>query len=1338
MRYLILFILIICFKLNFFGQTQQISWRLEASSGELFETNPCGEIGTGSSQWWYPHFAPNNSRNAPNCFGTYDIVFDNNHELSMNNSESYFDLNRITFNAGNSLSRTINGSGIDLVAVGLNRPIIRNNSTAKHIINTPLALQSSPVEFNPVNGDLEIQNSVFTNGNFIDVFGDNANTLTLSGVISGTGGIALKENSTIEIAAAMTYTGGTAIEDGTLQLLTGGNLSDDTAVTVSTGGTFDLNDQNVTVRSVSETGTGNGGTIDLGSGTLTIDGNYTGDRFQNTIVGTGNLIKNGNGNWVLYGNNTFSGTTTINAGTLRINASNGLGTTTGLVTVNSGAALEFNAEADYPAQNIVLSGTGIANAGAWRKIDTGNRSFAGDVTLNSDTRFNATGGTLEYDGALNLNGNTMYFGGTQNFQFRSSSSFTNAIKATGDGAFFKDGTGILWIRPTTNLTGNITLVSGEIRQYTGNFPTSGKVIIRGGTYRSDGSTTRTIQKDVDVEGNFTLGHASGGEMIISGDVDLTGVNRSITTPNNNRINGIISNGGITKLGTGTLSLAGVNTYSGTTNIQSGTLRLLTGADLSNDTDINISLGATLDLNNVSVTVNSVSETGSNNGGTISLGTGNLTIAGDFLGTRFQNSISGTGNLIKNGAGTLSLYGTQSFTGSTTINNGVLATGVDLASSEVIVNASGTFSITSNQEVDIQDLTLASGATLNLDTGSILNVTGEFIDNGVNITGSGELRVIRNSLIDGDWSSGSSWDNGLIPNSDYDYVTINHNLNIDADYTVKRLLLETGNKLTVKSNHVLSVDGTLTINDTIIFENTNATDAAQIGEVSSTSVIDGTGHVILERFIPASRAFRLFASGVNTTSSIQDNWQEGANSYSANPNPNHGTHITGFGTANSTPVTTNQNGFDWNPSGNPSLFTFDNTAGSYGWNAIPNTNTQTISAQEVYRLFVRGDRSIDIQNNNAVPTSTTIRTIGTLNHGSNSINLNTGTEIHNLIPNPYHAIIDVQTILQNATNLNTRYFWVWDPTLSARGAFVVVDLDTNSPENPITFDPETNSSANRYVMPGQSFVVYSTAANPTLSIEESHKATAQAQTDVFSDGNEVEETRFINIRLYFTDAFDNEEPPSDALAVRFKASGNNLIDDNDAPKLMNTNENISVLDHGKIIQIEERALPQVGDEIQLLFDNKDFEEYTFDIDMDCNQNGLKLVLVDQYTQETYDLENGNQHIDVSIDYSINASIAMNRFKLVFEEEPLNTNEFSDLNFSIYPNPVKDDLHIKISENLTEAIEVSILNLVGKKMLSYTINNNKDQFEIPVHHLPSGIYLLKLENLNINFAKKFIKQ
>ncbi|MBQ0741203.1 T9SS C-terminal target domain-containing protein, partial [Aquimarina celericrescens] len=81
-----------------------------------------------------------------------------------------------------------------------------------------------------------------------------------------------------------------------------------------------------------------------------------------------------------------------------------------------------------------------------------------------------------------------------------------------------------------------------------------------------------------------------------------------------------------------------------------------------------------------------------------------------------------------------------------------------------------------------------------------------------------------------------------------------------------------------------------------------------------------------------------------------------------------THITGVepGSANATVGQDGNNGFDYSPSGNASMFTYDNVGRS--WNSISGTNVP-LTAGIAYRLLVRGDRGIDIASNASVPTDT---------------------------------------------------------------------------------------------------------------------------------------------------------------------------------------------------------------------------------------------------------------------------------------------------------------------------------------------------------------------------------
>ncbi|MBC7511762.1 MAG: autotransporter-associated beta strand repeat-containing protein, partial [Ferruginibacter sp.] len=256
-------------------------------------------------------------------------------------------------------------------------------------------------------------------------------------------------------------------------------------------------------------------------------------------------------------------------------------------------------------------------------------------------------------------------------------------------------------------------------------------------------------------------NANNGNFIIGNTIGVSGTgNRNLVGMGGSNIsfNGIISGAmNFVKEGSGTTTFTALNTYNGTTSVIAGTLSLSgSGSTYGNNSRINISGGATLNLNNVSASVQSVEETSSGNGGVVTLGTGTLTVLGGFVGTRFQNSISGSGGLTKQGTGTMSLYGTQSFTGTTTISGGELSSGVAMSSTSYLINGGtfrlaaanilpdlanvtmslGTFAVDNNETIN--NLNISVGGSLTVATGVTLTINGTFTGGSGSITNNGTI------------------------------------------------------------------------------------------------------------------------------------------------------------------------------------------------------------------------------------------------------------------------------------------------------------------------------------------------------------------------------------------------------------------------------------------------------------------------------------------------------------------------------------------------------------------------------------------------------------------------
>jgi autotransporter-associated beta strand protein len=233
-------------------------------------------------------------------------------------------------------------------------------------------------------------------------------------------------------------------------------------------------------------------------------------------------------------------------------------------------------------------------------------------------------------------------------------------------------------------TGAGTLTLGALDSY------SGGTDIAAGTLRL--GLYGGIQGALTVEapGTFDLnniGYTSIGSLSGAGSVKLGSSVLGVNEFADSIFSGIISGAGgsLGVAGNRTLTLAGHNTYTGSTSIQGlATVRL--GLDNALPPATDLAVAGTLDVNNFTCTVASLADVGGTLG-QVKVGSGNLVVAGSKT-TTFSGVISGTnGLLFKGGTGTLTLAGTNTYTGGTVINGGILlVTGSLSRASSVSVGA----------------------------------------------------------------------------------------------------------------------------------------------------------------------------------------------------------------------------------------------------------------------------------------------------------------------------------------------------------------------------------------------------------------------------------------------------------------------------------------------------------------------------------------------------------------------------------------------------------------------------------------------------------------------------
>jgi autotransporter-associated beta strand protein len=453
---------------------------------------------------------------------------------------------------------------------------------------------------------------------------------------------------------------------------------------------------------------------------------------------------------------------------------NGLGNSSGNTVVLSGGTIELAAGANYTSEEqLVLNGDGASGQGALRKTNSGIDQVEFSLLLASDAEIEipSGGGTLDFRGDLDINGNTLTIDGSQNFTFGFNSNILNATKTSGFGAINKIGTGTLTLRPTTDLTGNIRINAGELRQATGDFPNAGLMTLGNNvSYRSDDDPNRDVAKPVRMIGNISIGHGTGaiGEIDFLSTVDFFAFNRTLTMTNDNFISGQAINGSFTKAGTGSLTLRGsaANALSGTSIVNEGLLILhksdgqrATDALIINTngtvrTDGNNQWGTTtppfvqvfgsglLDVNETEQRL-ALGGTGLIDLGT--MGTANLIIDNTNTGSgdTFSGVISGNGDLSKEGVGIQILTGTNTYFGTTTIIEGTLQLGSSNAlpsSSPIILNGGtlrstnatgvaslGTINLAENSTIDLggttEDLTFANSSSITWNSDATLTIQG---------------------------------------------------------------------------------------------------------------------------------------------------------------------------------------------------------------------------------------------------------------------------------------------------------------------------------------------------------------------------------------------------------------------------------------------------------------------------------------------------------------------------------------------------------------------------------------------------------------------------------------
>ncbi|EBR0354067.1 fibronectin-binding autotransporter adhesin ShdA [Salmonella enterica subsp. enterica serovar Javiana] len=509
---------------------------------------------------------------------------------------------------------------------------------------------------------------------------------TLDNNVTGGGQIVKTGNDELIVTGDNTYSGGTTI--------TGGTLTADYADSLGTGVIA------------------NSGVLQVGEGEL-----------ENTLSGSGSLVKTGTGELTLSGDNSYSGDTTITGGTLTADHADSLGTG---VIANSGVLQVGEGELEN-----TLSGSG-----ALVKTGTGELTLSGDNTYSGGTTI--TGGTLTADHADSLGTGVIANSGVLQV---GEGELENTL--SGSGLLVKTGTGELTLSGDNTYSGGTTIDDGVLIATNVNALGGGDVD-NTGTLKLDaegefnlanvttqsGATTElakgttlnvdSLTQQADSTLNIDLSKANGESAItadsvtLGGTLNVTGIG-SVTdswTPEAYTYTLIDSDSAITS-DFDNLTVAGMNRE------DVDFLTIDGKVDEADNThyDLTASLSWYADRDNASTDAHGTF-TLSDPDGSFNVAA-NLTDVDDTLD---PNSTWDGKSLTKEDAGTLILSGDNDYSGGTTINEGTLVAASTTALGTGLVDNNATLVLDADGEVSaVGGITTHSGATTQLALGTSLDL-----------------------------------------------------------------------------------------------------------------------------------------------------------------------------------------------------------------------------------------------------------------------------------------------------------------------------------------------------------------------------------------------------------------------------------------------------------------------------------------------------------------------------------------------------------------------------------------------------------------------------------------
>jgi len=616
---------------------------------------------------------------------------------------------------------------------------------------------------------------------------------------------------------------------------------------------------------------------------------------------------------------------------------------------------------------------------------------------------------------------------------------------------------------------------------------------------------------------------------------------------------------------------------------------------------------------------------------------------------------------------------------------------------VPINGTGFPVIASSAFGYANNLTVATGASITLNSSSALTVAGNMSNAGI-ISGAGTASLT-----------------GTAPSISGDGIVSNMTLNNATGATIANPA--GGDSLAITGALTLSA-GTLTTNGGLMLASSAAgqstvtpTVSGYIAEIPGTNTSPISGDVIVQQhFAGNQRAYRMVGHPFNASIPLSQ-----IEAY---------IDITGTGGAT--------NGFTPTASDNPSCWWYNPLVGNSDEGFDPGqtyfTSTDGAGANafnqfEGIMLFVRGAKGLGLDGAPYTPDSVSYRVYGTVNTGTvyetmvkgvGTATITPTEQDYNMLGNPYPSPVDIGTVLYNArTLINGSYFYLWNPYLGSNGSFIEEPIDGTS----------------YYLGANEGFQVRTLADGNQLTYYESNKVSGptdalmrHATPDYLSLYLYNKDKHLMDmLKVKFSDdATENEDrlydagkPPSPADVQLYSRSGNNTP-----------------------LCVDYRPYAD-GKAIQLGLMTQSPQSFTLQVNQYSAPAGSAVYLHDKLLGLYTLLQQG-----VSYTFMMDSSSAQrdNRFELRMGSISVTSaDQPGALEAAVTPNPASDEVTVSYSVATAAKTGITIENAVGQAVISQDLGMQQSgSVTIPISKLPAGVYIVTLTSGNDKIVKRLVKE